>query len=91
MSPDEKITTYIFWGLCENLINFFCDGPIKDAHHKRKKKKLRGTHNLINKSTHAPHYNVILGLVRHKFLINFKKIAKNSVKKKVHAMFKKSE
>jgi hypothetical protein len=54
----RKSQHYLFWGLCEAWLIFFGDGPIKDAHHKRKEKK---------------------------------KIAKNSEKNKMHAMFKKFE
>jgi hypothetical protein len=37
-NPKEEITTYLFWE-CTKLdfyFLFFDDGPIKDAHHKRK-------------------------------------------------------
>jgi hypothetical protein len=41
-SPKEEHTTYLFWDY-PKVDLFFCDGPIKDAHHTR-----GGCHNYLN-------------------------------------------
>ncbi len=38
-SPKEKIATYIYFRTVKSFFFFFWDGPIKGAHHKRKKIK----------------------------------------------------